>query len=53
MIIDPVWCLFEYAIDKIGPKLTIIERDDNMPTLSELRTEMNHARKLMEVIECL
>ena len=51
-IIDPVWELYKKALDHIGPVSTMIERDDNMPPMDELITELNYARKLAQQI-CL
>lgn len=45
-IIDPVWDLYAKTIQHLGPVSTMIERDDNIPPLKDLITELNHARKL-------
>lgn len=45
-IIPPVWELYRYALNKFGKVTTMIERDDNIPPLSELLIELNHARKI-------
>ncbi len=45
-IIDPVWDLYAHALEKFGPISTMIERDDNIPPLATLITELNHARKI-------
>ncbi|HEY4273948.1 MAG TPA: DUF692 domain-containing protein [Rhizomicrobium sp.] len=41
---DPVWALYEKACRRFGPRASMIERDDNIPALSELLTELNMAR---------
>jgi len=41
-IIDPVYELFEYTVEKIDPVPVLLERDFNFPELSELQTEMNN-----------
>jgi len=41
---DPVWSLYEAAARKIGPVATMIERDDNIPPLTELLDELDIAR---------
>ena len=45
-VIDPVWDLYERAVRRFGRVSTMIERDDNIPPLSELLTELNHARQI-------
>lgn len=45
-IIDPVWNLYALALEKYGLVSTMIERDDNIPSLSILITELNQARKI-------
>jgi uncharacterized protein (UPF0276 family) len=45
-IIDPVWELYEAAVKRFGPVSTMIERDDNIPPLEELMTELDQARRL-------
>ena len=43
---DPVWSLYERALDWLGPVSTMIERDDDIPPLSDLLDELTLARKL-------
>jgi uncharacterized protein len=43
---DPVWQLYEAALRRLGPIATMIERDDRIPPLAELVTELAHARAL-------
>lgn len=45
-VIDAVWDLYDYAIKRFGPISTMIERDDKMPPLSELVTELGRARQI-------
>ncbi|KTD78829.1 DUF692 domain-containing protein [Legionella waltersii] len=45
-IIDPVWNLYSSACTHFGEVSTMIERDDNIPPLSELLSELDHARKI-------
>jgi uncharacterized protein len=45
-IIDPVWTLYRHAIKRFGQVSTMIERDDNIPPLTELLIELDHARQL-------
>lgn len=41
---DPVWQLYAEAVTRAGPLPTMIERDDNIPPLSELLGELSIAR---------
>jgi uncharacterized protein (UPF0276 family) len=43
-VIDPVWSLYAEAIRRFGPVATMIERDDRIPPLAELETELDRAR---------
>jgi hypothetical protein len=43
---DPVWALYEGAIDRLGPVATMIERDDAIPPLGTLLDELAIARRL-------
>lgn len=45
-IIDPVWDLYSKATAYFGQISTMIERDDNIPPLPELLTELDKARQL-------
>ena len=45
-VADPVWALYADAWARIGPVATMIERDDHIPPLSELITELDHARSI-------
>lgn len=45
-VIDPVWDLYRYALERLGPISTMIERDDNIPELAELVQELNTARNI-------
>jgi uncharacterized protein (UPF0276 family) len=43
---DPVWELYRYALQRLGPVSTMIERDGNIPPLSELLAELDQARSI-------
>ena len=43
-VCDEVWSLYAYAISKLGPVATMIERDDSIPPLDELLDELAIAR---------
>jgi len=45
-VVDAVWSLYERALQRFGPVATMIERDDNMPPLAELLTELDRARSI-------
>ena len=47
-IAPPVWNLYARAIEFFGAVPTMIERDDNIPTLNELVTELDTARELAD-----
>lgn len=43
---DPVWQLYEAACLRFGPVATMIERDDNIPPLGDLLSELDIARSI-------
>lgn len=45
-IIPKVWSLYKQAIEITGLVSTMIERDDNIPVLAELITELEYARQI-------
>lgn len=45
-VVDPVWNLYETALQRLGPVSTMIERDDHMPPFEELMAELAMARKI-------
>lgn len=45
-IIDPVWELYRKTLSTIGKVSTMIERDDNIPSLTELISELDQARRI-------
>lgn len=47
-IIDDVWNLYVEAVRRYGRVSTMIERDDHMPPLVDLLTELDRARLLAE-----
>lgn len=50
-IIDPVWRLHEAAVRRFGTVSTMIERDDNIPALEVLLTELEMARSVAAQVE--
>jgi uncharacterized protein (UPF0276 family) len=47
-VIGDVWDLYEYVIGRTGPLPTLIERDANVPPLSDLIAEAYHADAIMQ-----
>ena len=47
-VIDPVWELYRYAIDKLGGVSTMIERDADIPPLEDVVAELDQARRIAE-----
>lgn len=45
-VIDPVWRLYESALQRFGRISTMIERDDHIPPLNDLITELDHAKQI-------
>lgn len=45
-IVDPVWKLYAYALERVGFVPTMIERDDDIPPLPELLVELQQARDI-------
>jgi hypothetical protein len=45
-VIDPVWKLYKAALHRFGMVSTMIERDDNIPPLSELLRELSFAKAI-------
>ena len=47
-----VFELYRHAITRLGPVPTLIERDDNIPSLSTLVGELNYARQVATSVFC-
>jgi hypothetical protein len=45
-VVEDVWQLYAYAIRRLGPIATMIERDDKIPPLEELTAELARARQI-------
>jgi uncharacterized protein (UPF0276 family) len=45
-IVDPVWELYSAAVRRFGNVATMIERDDHIPPLPDLVTELDRAREI-------
>lgn len=46
-ISEQVWALYARLMARVGPKPTLIERDDQIPNYATLQTEADRARRLM------
>jgi uncharacterized protein (UPF0276 family) len=51
-ISDQVWSLYARFIDRVGPKPTLIERDENIPTYDSLQAEADRARDILAESVC-
>ncbi|MBS9718377.1 DUF692 family multinuclear iron-containing protein [Pseudohalocynthiibacter aestuariivivens] len=49
-VIDPVWALYEYTIEKTGPLPTLIEWDNDVPDWPELAAEAARAAKILDKV---
>jgi hypothetical protein len=47
-ICDPVWTLFQLAVQRFGAWPALIERDANVPPLEELLPEARRADSVLE-----
>lgn len=46
-IVEPVWALYRQLIQRIGPRPTLIERDDAIPAFAELLAERDIAQTVL------
>jgi len=46
-VADRVWALYERLVARIGPRPTLIERDDNVPAFAELMAERDRAHAVL------
>ncbi|MBX9961655.1 MAG: DUF692 domain-containing protein [Burkholderiales bacterium] len=49
-VAEPVWDLYRYTAERLGPVATMIERDDDIPPLADLVTELDRARRIVTSI---
>lgn len=47
-VCDAVWDLYEFTLDRIGPRPTLIEWDNDLPALGVLLDEAGRAQKMLE-----
>jgi len=50
-VIDPVWRLYEHAIDYAGPTATLLEWDDKIPSFEEVHSEALKANQFLAELE--
>jgi hypothetical protein len=46
-VAEPVWTLYERLMQRIGPRPTLIERDDRLPSFDELLAERQRAHDVL------
>lgn len=46
-VAEAVWDLYAHALGHVGPRPTLIERDDNIPPFAELMAERGRAQSLL------
>jgi uncharacterized protein len=46
-ISEPVWALYEHVIERIGPRPTLIERDEHIPGFDALLAERTRAQAIL------
>jgi len=52
-VIDPVWALYERAIERYGPTATLLEWDDNIPSFDEVHNEALKANQFLAKVEAV
>lgn len=48
-VADSVWALFRRAVERIGPRPTLIERDGNVPSFAALMAERQRAHTALQL----
>ena len=52
-VCDAVWALYAHTVKRLGAVPTMIERDDHIPPLAELLSELDQARRVQaEALTC-
>jgi uncharacterized protein (UPF0276 family) len=46
-VAEPVWALYRRLVDRVGPRPTLIERDDDIPAFDVLMAERNRAHGML------
>jgi uncharacterized protein (UPF0276 family) len=47
-VLDPVWRLYQRAIERCGPTATLLEWDDNIPSFDEVHAEALKAKRYLD-----
>lgn len=50
-VAEPVWALHRRLVERIGPRPTLVERDDDIPAYAELKAERDRAHGALTRIE--
>jgi uncharacterized protein (UPF0276 family) len=50
---DPVWLLYQRLINRVGPRPTLIERDDDIPAFQVLMAERDRAASELAALEAV
>ncbi|UXJ49851.1 MNIO family bufferin maturase [Pseudomonas citronellolis] len=50
-IAEPVWALYQRLIQRIGPRPTLIERDDHIPAFGDLLDERDVAQAILNLAQ--
>jgi uncharacterized protein (UPF0276 family) len=50
-VVDPVWALYDYALERTGPVATLIEWDNDVPDWPVLRAEAERADAALQSVE--
>lgn len=50
-ISEEVWALYHHLLHRIGPRPTLIERDDQVPPFEALLSERNRAQSMLDSLE--
>jgi uncharacterized protein len=50
-VIDPVWKLYERAIQRVGRTATLLEWDDRIPSFEEVHGEALKADQFLQRLE--
>jgi uncharacterized protein (UPF0276 family) len=48
-VAEPVWALYRRLVDRIGPRPTLIERDDDIPAFAVLMAERDRAHGMLRL----
>jgi uncharacterized protein (UPF0276 family) len=50
-IAEPVWALYQQLLERIGPRPTLIERDEHIPQFTQLLSEREQAQALLNLAQ--